>query len=398
MAEPKNNVWLNRFAWATAVATLFLLALGGMVTTKGVGMAVPDWPTTYGDHLFLFPPSKWMAGIFYEHSHRLWASLVGLFAAVFAIWVWLRDARGTSRNVVVGGILLAVAAMGLRQKPLLFVGLGIVCLAVMIYAIVQAVRQSDRLPWLALILISSVIVQGVLGGLRVILDEHGLGTEFGIFHALLAQVFFLFVCALVLVTSQWWNTQNLVISDRVGQWPLVLTTVLVFVQIFFGATMRHLHEGLAVPTFPLAYGGLWPATDAAAVTLYNAQRLEAAGEHPITPLHLHVHMLHRYVGVLTWCAIVACAVYVCRRVASGRPLRRVVVAWAVIASVQVVLGILSILSQRKLDVTTAHVAVGALTLMLGGLAVLVNSRCAARRRTANNPLTMPADAAQLNAA
>jgi cytochrome c oxidase assembly protein subunit 15 len=97
MNRPTENVWLHAFACALAVATLFLVALGGIVTTKGVGMAVPDWPTTYGEHMFLFPPSKWMAGIFDEHSHRLWASLVGLLAAVFAIWTWARSTTGPSR-------------------------------------------------------------------------------------------------------------------------------------------------------------------------------------------------------------------------------------------------------------------------------------------------------------
>jgi len=81
MVRSTNNVWLHRFACALAFATLLLVGLGGVVTTKGVGMAVPDWPTTYGDHMFFFPPSKWMAGIFDEHSHRLWASLVGMLAA-----------------------------------------------------------------------------------------------------------------------------------------------------------------------------------------------------------------------------------------------------------------------------------------------------------------------------
>src|SRR5687768_12200721 len=86
MVPTRNNRWLHCFALGLAVATLFLVALGGVVTTKGVGMAVPDWPTTYGHHMFFFPFSHWYAGIFDEHSHRVWASIVGILAAVFAIW------------------------------------------------------------------------------------------------------------------------------------------------------------------------------------------------------------------------------------------------------------------------------------------------------------------------
>lgn len=65
------------FARFTALATLGLIGLGGLVTSHGAGMAVPDWPTTYGYNMFLFPVSQWVGGIFYEHTHRLWASVVG---------------------------------------------------------------------------------------------------------------------------------------------------------------------------------------------------------------------------------------------------------------------------------------------------------------------------------
>src|SRR5438045_6932812 len=75
--EPKSMPWLNRFAWFTAFATLLLICSGGMVTSKGVGLAVPDWPTTFGYNMFLFPVSKWVGGIFFEHTHRLIASTVG---------------------------------------------------------------------------------------------------------------------------------------------------------------------------------------------------------------------------------------------------------------------------------------------------------------------------------
>ena len=69
--QRQYHPWLHRFAVLTAVATLFLICVGGVVTSKGVGLAVPDWPTTYGYNPFTFPISKWVGGVFYEHSHRL---------------------------------------------------------------------------------------------------------------------------------------------------------------------------------------------------------------------------------------------------------------------------------------------------------------------------------------
>ncbi|RME92317.1 MAG: cytochrome oxidase biogenesis protein CtaA, partial [Verrucomicrobia bacterium] len=62
---------LTVFAWGTAAATLVLICFGGLVTSHGAGLAVPDWPNTYGYNMFLFPVSRWVGGIFYEHTHRL---------------------------------------------------------------------------------------------------------------------------------------------------------------------------------------------------------------------------------------------------------------------------------------------------------------------------------------
>ena len=89
MPQTNFNPWLHRFAVLTALATLALLGVGGLVTSHGVGMAVPDWPTTYGYNMFFFPISKWTGGIFYEHSHRLVASGVGLLTTLLAVWLWL---------------------------------------------------------------------------------------------------------------------------------------------------------------------------------------------------------------------------------------------------------------------------------------------------------------------
>src|SRR5258706_3900189 len=81
----KYNHWLHRFAVVTAVATLLLICVGGVVTSKGVGMSVPDWPTTYGYNMFFFPISEWVRGIFYEHSHRLMASAVRFLNVILAL-------------------------------------------------------------------------------------------------------------------------------------------------------------------------------------------------------------------------------------------------------------------------------------------------------------------------
>src|SRR3954466_4754260 len=106
---PRHNRWLNRYAWVTVAATLFLICSGGMVTSKGVGLAVPDWPTTFGYNMFVFPVSRWIGGIFFEHIHRLIASVVGLLTIVLAVWLWRSETRRWLRMlglVAVGAVLL----------------------------------------------------------------------------------------------------------------------------------------------------------------------------------------------------------------------------------------------------------------------------------------------------
>src|SRR2546426_8210802 len=149
-AEPAP--WLHRFTWLTAIATLFLICSGGMVTSKGVGLAVPDWPTTFGYNMFLFPISKWIGGIFFEHIHRLIASVVGFLTIILAVWLGVSEKRRWVRN-------LGYAALG------------------------------------------AVVLQGVLGGLRVTL----LKDEIGIFHACLAQGFFAMLIVITLATSRLWQ-------------------------------------------------------------------------------------------------------------------------------------------------------------------------------------------------
>ncbi len=111
MSSPPNSTsvlpvptpWLHRFALLTAIVTFGLIGVGGLVTSHEAGLAVPDWPNTYGYNMFLFPISKWMGGIFYEHSHRLLASLVGLLTTILAGWLWVRETRSCAICLFTGG-------------------------------------------------------------------------------------------------------------------------------------------------------------------------------------------------------------------------------------------------------------------------------------------------------
>src|SRR6266446_6848533 len=123
MTESLPNPWLNRFALLTALATLALLGIGGLVTSHGVGLAVPDWPNTFGYNMFLFRPSKWLGGILYEHTHRLTATFVGLLTTILAAWLWVRETRSGPRWLGASLILLVLALMGARNLPV-YVGLA----------------------------------------------------------------------------------------------------------------------------------------------------------------------------------------------------------------------------------------------------------------------------------
>src|SRR2546421_3540793 len=111
----RSTTWLNRFAWLTCIATLLLICSGGMVTSKGVGLAVPDWPTTFGYNMFLFPISRWVGGVMFEHTHRLIASIVGFLTIILAIWLWREGPPARNLGVLaLGAVILQGVLGGLR--------------------------------------------------------------------------------------------------------------------------------------------------------------------------------------------------------------------------------------------------------------------------------------------
>jgi len=184
--------WPHRLALLLAGATFPLLFVGGLVTSLGAGLAVPDWPTTFGYNMFLYPWSKMIGGIFYEHSHRLIASSVGLITIVLAWTFWTQEQRQWLR-------WLGVAALGL------------------------------------------VIFQGVLGGLRVVLLQQTLA----IIHACTAQAFFALAVSLALFSSAEWRApaseKPIADGGRLRRLATI-TTVLIYLQIAFGAVLRHTGE------------------------------------------------------------------------------------------------------------------------------------------------------------
>jgi cytochrome c oxidase assembly protein subunit 15 len=199
--------------------------------------------------------------------------------------------------------------------------------------------------------------------------------QIGIFHAALAQGFFVLVCAIALLSSGAWRTILAKLSLAPVSKPLALllggATALIFCQLVLGATMRHQHAGLAIPDFPLAYGKVWPAMDADSVARYNAHRLEITAVEPITATQIGLQMAHRLGALLILGAVSASAWLARRRLGAANGLSKLLLAWVALILVQALLGAVTIWSGKAADIATAHVVVGALSLALGALATMV---------------------------
>ena len=370
MPSTANNLWLYRFSLLTALATLALIAVGGLVTSHGVGMAVPDWPNSYGYSMFAFPFSKWVGGIFYEHSHRLIATAVGVLVVAQTRWLGGRAARMPLAIIglgeVLGGFAVLKWAPEWQGAGHFLSGIGVVVLlaAAVWVRNEPANRPLRQLGWVAFV---AVQFQGLLGGLRVVL----LKAEIGIFHAALAQLFLVLLCVIALLTSRWW--QNI---DRPAMsWGLLkrlralvlVSSLLLFGQLILGATMRHRHAGLAIPDFPLAYGKVWPAMDTGSVELYNQRRLESVSVNPITGFQIGLQMAHRVVAGLLLLAVAFGAWLSRRRLGLNSPVTKLALAWTGLILTQAGLGAATIWSGKAADIATAHVVVGALSLVVAGV-------------------------------
>src|ERR1700728_3472843 len=204
------NPWVHWLALISAAATFPLIFMGGLVTSHGAGMSVPDWPNSWGYNMFTFPPSKWVGGILFEHTHRLAGAGVGFLTILLVIAACVTDRRRWVR-------------------------------------------------WTAVAVLVAVCVQGTIGGLRVVLSQRDLA----IVHGIAAQLFFCFIVAYCVMTSRFWSERRDIISSpaiRTVQLLSLITVTLLLAQLVVGAIMRHSDAGLAIPDFPTSYGHLLPPT------------------------------------------------------------------------------------------------------------------------------------------
>lgn len=200
---------LYRFAQFTVAAAFFVIFAGASVTSTDSGMAVPDWPQSFGS----WNP-KMEGGVFYEHGHRVVAGATGVLVLILALWA----------------------------------------------ASVEKRRGARWIAWSALI---AIIVQGTLGGLTVLIgtwnDWSHTSPLVSPIHATLAQgLFCLLVAFAVLSSPGWLGLKKARLENpawrRHAHWLLMAC----FAQIILGAAMRHQRVGLIIPDFPLSYGSLLP--------------------------------------------------------------------------------------------------------------------------------------------
>ncbi len=293
---------LHLFALLTAASTAILIFAGGLVTSTGSGLSVPDWPNSYGWFMFTFPVENWVGGIFYEHSHRLIASTVGFLILVLAFWLWRAEPRAWVRRLG-------------------FIALG------------------------------AVITQGVLGGITVLWY---LPDPISIAHASLAQIVFCLTTTIALVTSPGWRrgyverrfsaagaARAVPYDDRTLQRVALLTLATIYAQIVIGATMRHTDAGLAIPDFPWMFGGVIP-------------------DH--WDPKIAVHFAHRVGALVVSILILATTGHVFAHHRRRPELLRPAVLLLVLVSLQVTLGALTVLSGKHYIINSLHVVTGASVL------------------------------------
>lgn len=399
MVLNRYNPLLHYTAVGTTAATMLLILMGGLVTSHGAGMSVPDWPNSYGYNMWLFPPSLWWdkGGIFYEHSHRLLATGVGMLAIVMTLLAFPAPAERKTRSAltwgglagVIAGIVILLTLPPRTERTGWHVAASYAALigvAGSIYAVCFAwlPRKHEPRRWVRRLMVgvlAFVIFQGVLGGLRVVLIE----LHLAIVHGIVAQLFFCTAALAAMVTSRWWNkAPNMAWSEdyesgrRLTRVAWIAFAV-VFAQLIIGALMRHNAAGLAIPDLPWAYGKVIPPLTAAELDTANQHRAFRLHMDPVSLAQIWLHMGHR-IGAILASAVIVWLVAKIFRQHSGQPvLTRPAILLLVLLAVQITLGVYTVILQKPADVASAHVGVGATVLVFCFMLAVRSMRLYSRR-------------------
>jgi cytochrome c oxidase assembly protein subunit 15 len=280
---------LHRFSQFVVGSTVLLVLAGSLVTM----LRFRPRRARLADDLRLehvhVPPSKWVGGILYEHGHRLIASTVGFLTIILAAWIWRADSRPWMKRLGVAALL-------------------------------------------------AVITQGVLGGITVLLF---LPDAVSTAHAGLAEIFFCMTVAIALFTSRGWIESTDAVDDRTLRAVAAGMTALVYTQIIVGAAMRHSGAGLAIPDFPLMFGGLVPDHWNGAIA---------------------INFTHRVGALMVAAAIAATSAHIWYHHRGRRDLTRPALLLIGLVIVQITLGALTVISRRNVAINSTHVVCGALVL------------------------------------
>ena len=284
---------LHRYSVFLACMTFILIIAGGLVTSTGSGLAVPDWPLSFGQ---VFPRME--GGVLFEHGHRLLAATIGVLTVILAVW--------TAR--------------------------------------VEPRRPVRILGWAML---GAVILQGVLGGVTVLLR---LPDAVSVAHAGLAQLFFASTVVMATMTGsgtwevgRWQDAPASAFptphaprpTSRLALW----TAIAIYCQILLGAIVRHTGAGLVIPGFPTANGRLIPE---------------------FTSILVVWQFAHRVMALIVALMVAWLAISVFRHAGDRRDLVRPAAILVALTGGQIFLGALTIWTWRAVTPTTAHVATGAL--------------------------------------
>ena len=319
--KSSSDIWLRRFSKLTVFSTLFLIFAGALVKSHEVGLSVPDWPTTYGKQMFAFPLSDMVGGIFYEHGHRIIATIVGFFTMIQAIW------------------------LGFTHHP-------------------------DWLKKLGFFALAMVIIQGLFGGITVLFF---LPPLVSIVHGILAQTFFIMTIIIAYSMSQ--ERENR-IDNGMGQSirkGALLMGGLVYIQLILGALMRHTASGLAIPDFP-TMGGMWIPTFSSEMMENINYILFDLDLDSVSKGQVIIHFIHRLGAVIVTGTIGYFYAKHGQTIKASQTSKAVLISIIAIVIFQFSLGVFTVLSGRSPYIASFHVVTGAALLGLCTLFVLkVNS-------------------------